>query len=198
VHQVRTRLLVKPLSYGAMPLGDHQIPVETKVTLRIGKNDQRGKGTVIPTVRNDEDPSLDVVGALARWTREANTGANDPLFSFRATPKKRLIELVRKDVTNAIKHAAKRMQVNSRGISTNSIRIGAATSLHAQGASDYVLREMGGWRSRAMPVHYSRKGRADIVRTQMMLTTTEAFTAADTRVFCQNSISVQERGGGSA
>jgi hypothetical protein len=182
------------LNYGAMPTNLAQIPVEAKITLRSRKTDQRGRGTVIPLVRNEDEPSLDVVGALARWMREANPGPNDPVFSFRAPPGNRLIKLARKDVTNALKHAATRMQVNPQGISTHSIRIGAATSLHAQGASDYVLRELGGWRSSTMPVHYSRTGRADVIRMQRMLTTTEAFTAADTRALCQNSIPAQ--GGG--
>jgi len=123
------------------------------VTIRSSKTDQEGRGTV-------HSLGPDTMTAITAYCQASGIEAG-PLFQRidkGGTPRGRLsAQSVRAIIRT---RAAAVPSLRGRAVSGHSLRIGAAQSLAAAGATVAELMQVGRWDSEAMPAHYSRLQRA--------------------------------------
>jgi hypothetical protein len=153
-----------------------------KITLHSAKNDDRQKGHVLFFERLDEsEVQLDIVGFLFKWACRARSRSGDLFISQRYAeqpPKCVTYDAMR----TTIRNTASRFGFDPNHFATHSTRIGGASTLRNGGAPDSMIQGIGRWNCPQTPNYYSRHGRSEYRRMQMVLANPDAFNATDVRL----------------
>jgi hypothetical protein len=149
------------------------------LTIRDSKNDPSGEGSRYPYTRElvrASDSLYDFTEILFDWSVLARPRDNDPFFSsgnFRLSPT---------SLNKWLSKLGPLFHLDSKRISSHSLRIGGASSLAASGVNDYVIQKMGRWKSLCF-LQYIRLASGAFATAADNLSKSAVFTVDDVRLY---------------
>jgi hypothetical protein len=162
----------------------HRYPKSSVVgcylTVKDSKNDPGGEGSRYPYTRElSRHPGslYDFSEILYDWSVVARPLLSAPFFStssnFKLTPC---------TLNKWLSSIALKFNLDSKRISSHSLRIGGASSLAAAGVNDYVIQRMGRWKSLCF-LQYIRLASGAFATAADNLSNSTIFTVDDVRLY---------------
>jgi hypothetical protein len=121
------------------------------VTLRFRKNAQYGEAVHKVVVAGSRGHILDPVAWWCEYTRRVPAADADAAFGYRVEG--RYVSLVHSGFVQWVKTLITRAGLDAAGYSGHSFRRGAATFSFLVGLPDFLIKEMGAWRSQVYQVY---------------------------------------------
>jgi hypothetical protein len=166
----------------------HRFPKSSVIgcylTVKDSKNDPSGEGSRYPYSRElarSPDSLYDFTEILYDWSVVARPLLNGPFFSSRN------FKLSPVMLNKWLSSIAVKFNLDSKRISSHSLRIGGASSLAAAGVNDYIIQKMGRWKSLCF-LQYIRLASGAFATAADNLSNSSIFTVDDVRLYNPGSV----------